>query len=168
MAFRATISFQFGIQSHHFFLVMAFRVTIFSTVMASRVTIFSQLQCSKPSSHHDRAFIATFSVFRATFLAFRAVSSIWAFGASFLVFDVINFLVWHSEPSLFNMTFKAIMFFFSLAFRDSSSVWCLEPYLQFGIQSRCLFLVWHSEPSHLQFGVQSRIFSLVFRVVVCF
>ena len=61
------------------------------------------------------------------------------------------------------------MSFFRLVFRAAFSVWRSKPYFYFGFQSHCLFQGWHSKPSYLlQFGVYSRIFSLVFRVVVCF
>ena len=51
LAFRATIFLQFGVQSHCHFTIWR----------------------SKPSSYHDRVFVATFSTFRATFMAFRTV-----------------------------------------------------------------------------------------------
>ncbi|RVW90782.1 hypothetical protein CK203_028616 [Vitis vinifera] len=60
-AFRVVISPQFGVQIR--ISNLAFRVA-------------SLVWRSEPSSNHDQAFIATFSTFRVTFLAFRAVSSV--------------------------------------------------------------------------------------------
>ena len=108
------------------------------------------------------------------------------------------FLVRHSEPSylfpfgiqsrIFSYAFKVVVYFqfdiqshhisFSLAFKAIFSVWHSKLYFQFGIQNYCLFLVRHSESlclssvwhskQHFQFGIQSRIFSLDFKVIVCF
>ncbi|RVW44232.1 hypothetical protein CK203_089473 [Vitis vinifera] len=72
--------------------------------------------------------------------------------------------VWRSEPSfVLNSTFRAIMSLFRLAFRDTSLVWHSESHLQFGVQSRHLSLVRHSDPSCLFFIY--RISHLAFRAV---
>ena len=48
LAFRATISFQFGVQCHHLFLVWHSELSVYS--MAFRATIPSQLRHSEPPS----------------------------------------------------------------------------------------------------------------------
>ena len=104
LAFKAAISSQLGFQSHVFSL--AFRVV--SLVWHIEPSCISSVWCLEPPFYHNRAFISTFSAFRATFLTFRAINSIWAFKASSLVFNVISFfssaframpLVRHSESS---------------------------------------------------------------------
>ena len=84
-----------------------------------------------------------------------------------LEFGVVS-SYWRSELS----------FVFSLGVQSlcSSSIWRSGPHFHFDFQSRCLFSVWHFEPScisfvrrsepYLQFGVQSHTFSLMFRVDV--
>ena len=101
---------------------------------------------------HSCIFISAFRVVVCFSLTFRAV-----------------FLVWHSEP------------LFSLAFRAASLVWRSEPWFQFIIHSHHVTLSVQRLKPHFQFGVQSycsfpvqplesscHIFSLAFRVVVCF
>ena len=129
LAFKATISFQFGIQSHHLFSVLAFRATIsfqfeiqsyqsivwhsklpFLLSLALRATFFSVWH-SKPPSIHSLAFKATISLqvdiqSRIYNLVFRAI-----------------FLVWRSESLfVFSSIFKAILSFFRLTFRVTSSI----------------------------------------------
>ena len=75
-----------------------------------------------------------------------------------------------SEQSfVLSSTFRAIISLFHLTFRFAFSFWCSKPYLQFGVQSRHLSLVRHSEPLvnlafratiFLQFSIQSHIPSI--------
>ena len=82
LAFRAATSSQFGLQSHVFSL--AFRATIHSQFGCSEPHLLFSVQShypftvwhSEPSSYHSWAFVATFSTFRATFLAFRTTISL--------------------------------------------------------------------------------------------
>ena len=124
LAFKAIV--QLGIQSHIFSLV--FRAT-------------SPVWHSEPSSYHDRAFIATFSVF-------RAVNSIWVFRASSLVFNVISFFQFGVQSHhIFSVTtFRVVLL--SQAFRSTISllVWCLEQRLQFGVQIHHPITIGHSLP----------------------
>ena len=118
LAFRATIFLLFGIQSH------------IPSIQSYQFLVWH----SEPSFFSSQAFKATFSVFRATFLAFKAIS----FSLTFRVIIFLQlgiqshipsiqsyqFLVWHSEP-LFSLTFRAIG--------------------QLGIQSCHFLLVWYLE-----------------------
>ena len=128
MAFRAAISLQLEIQSHHIFSVKTFKVVLLSLAframfsvwhsepisnLAFRVTIPSQFGVQ---SHHPIMIghsLLLFRRFRATFLAFRAISLVWSFRASFLVFNVISF---------FSLVFRATYVFLVTMFKVIVSV----------------------------------------------
>ena len=136
----------------------------------------------KATIHHDRAFIATFSTFKATFIEFRAVNLVWAFRASSLVFSVISFffssasratsLVQHSKSSFSSVQRSKLPSLFSSAFKAASPVWHSKSLFlsdsafratisfQPSIQSHHFLTVQHLDSPYLQFGFQSHGFSL--------
>ena len=154
MAFKATISSQLGIQSHHCFSVTTFRVIFLSFGVQSHQLLITR--CLRPSSflsYDIQSHPSQFDIQGYQFL-------VWHSEPPYLLSLVFKamFLVWCSESlSLHGLTFKAIILSRSGIRRHLSnvqshhffSVWCLEPFFQFGIQSHCLFLVRHSELSCL-------------------
>ena len=85
------------------------------------------------------------------------------------------FVVWRSRP-WFQFNIQGHYIFFNLTFRVAFSFWCSEssfvsslairaiiPFLHFGVQNRCLSLVWRSEP-HVHSDVQSRYSFSVWRI----
>ena len=151
---RSELHLQFGVQSHHFFSVMTFKVVLLS-LMSKDVS--SQLRRSEPSSFSIRRSEPCFRFgvqSRISSLAFRATI--------FFQFDVqsyhlhhishslafrATFLVWHSEPLFIpSSTFKVIMSFFLLEFRAII-------YSSLGIQSH---LSQFRRVVRFSFGVQSR------------
>ncbi|KAL6335374.1 hypothetical protein AAG906_029617 [Vitis piasezkii] len=158
MAFRATISFQFGIQSHH--LITARRSESPSLLSYDVQSRSSQFGIQSPGSYYGVQSHHLFSIrtFKVIFfsLAFRVVVHSMAFRATIsLQLDV-------QSHHLFSvMTFRVVLF--SLAFRV---VFGIQSHHIFNLAFRVASPVWHSKP-YLQFGVQSCIFSLVFRAIVC-
>ena len=154
LAFKATETFQFGIQNHHLFFDLAFRAA-------------SSFWCLEPLFASSSSFIAIIPLFqfgvqsRIFILAFRAVVC--------FLFDIQShhlFFPFDVQSCIFISTFKTI-----------SSVWHSEPLFVFGSTFRAVFSVWrseslfilvrHSEP-HLQFSVQNSILCLASRVIVHF
>ena len=185
LAFRATISPQFSIQSHHF-LQFGVQSDIFS--LAFRSFIFLQFRCSEPSSVSSLAFRAASSI-----LGFR-VTIPFSFGIQSRIFSSVfraMFSVWHSEPpSLlsynvqsrpsqfdiqrrqFSVTAFRAFTLLSSTFRAMISVWHSESHLQLSVLSHYLFTIWRSQPSSYHnrafvatlFGVQSYI--QAFRTII--
>ena len=175
--FKATISSQFGHSKPPYLLNYGVQIHLFSSLafgVASPVwlselhlqsgvhsCIFSlalkaaSLVCrSEPSSYHDRAFIATFSMFRATFLAFGAIVHIQTFKAVVHIqaFKAIISPQFGTQSRRSQSSIQS-HHIFSLAFRAIT---------QPCIQSHHFPLVWRSGPhsQHLEF--------LAFRVVFPF
>ena len=125
LAFRATISLQLGIQSHHPLFSSTFRAIMSLLCLMFRV-IFS-VQHSKP---HLQFGIQS----RIFLLAFRVASSVWRseslFGFSSEFRVIIPSSFWCSK-SLFvsSSTFKLIMSSFRSTFRVASSSRHSEPHL---------------------------------------
>ena len=147
-AFRATISFSVRRSDPHIqfkrleppsLLILAFRVVspVRRLESLSLHSLVFRVTDSFIVWHYDRAFIATFSTFRATFLALKAfIFFSLVFRATFSAFRVVIFFQFsiQSHPCylkplssilgvqsrIFSLVFRAIIFF-SLAFRVMSS-----------------------------------------------
>ena len=166
LAFKATISSQFGrsepppllslgVQSHHLFSVWAFRATISFQFSIQSHCPFT-IGCSKPSSYHDRAFIATFSIYRVTIPSQFGVQrhhSI-TIGHSLPPFR-------HSEPHSQHLE---LSFSFSSMFKTALLAFRVAIFFQFSIQSHS----YHSKPLSSVLSVQSHVFNLAFRAVILF
>ncbi|RVW41405.1 hypothetical protein CK203_095204 [Vitis vinifera] len=150
MAFRATISLQLGVQSHHRFSVTMFKVVILSlTFRDSRISNFGV------QSHYPFSVMA-FRGFIFFSMAFRATSPTWGSEPpSLLSLGVQShhfFSVWRSESlSLHSLTFRAIIL-------SRSSIRCHL----FGIQG----YIPSVQGRRSQLSIQSHhIFSLAFRAI---
>ena len=171
LAFRVVVYFQFNIRSHHISSILAFKsassvkhlesLFIFSSTL--RAIISPLVWPSKPYFQfgvQSRIFSLAFRVIVCFQFDIQSHYVFLLFGVQSRIFSLefrAVFLVWLLELLFVSRsTFRAII---------SRLVWHSEPYLQFGVQSRCLFLVRYSKPSHLQFGIQSRISSLAFKAI---
>ncbi|RVW84796.1 hypothetical protein CK203_048574 [Vitis vinifera] len=101
-AFRATIFLQFNVQSHHLSPIQHSE-SLSSYCLVFKVTVPFTAWHSKLSSYHDRAFVATFSTYRA--YSFRHLES-----SSFilLAFRVVSPQPCHSESWLRTFIFTNI------------------------------------------------------------
>ncbi|KAL6350192.1 hypothetical protein AAG906_004133 [Vitis piasezkii] len=156
-AFRATISFQFdiqshilsyGIQGHHFFLVRRSELYLYLVFRATSPVWNSESSCLSSVRHSDPPYLfqcSESSSFHS--LTFRVVASIFKrLEPPFLHIQSHHFsTVWYLEPVAHSQAFRAIVHI--QAFRVIIS-------LQFGVQihiSNLVFRVasqvWRSEPS---------------------
>ena len=128
-------------------------------------------------------------IFRLAFKAgisfssiFRATSSVWHSEPHFH-FDIQSHIFFQSDVQshVFISTSRAItfpiwclepLFIFNLAFRATPLFWRLEPYLQFGVQSRIVILafkaeslVWCTESLLVFSSISRAIFHLAFRAI---
>ena len=138
MAFGATISFQFGVQSHHIFSVWCSKpLSLLSLSVQSNHLLTAQR--SEPSlllSYDVQSRLSRFDIQRCQFsvMAFRAT--------------IPSQFSLHSH--VFNLVFgTTISFQFGVQSHHSFLVWPSKSCFQFGICSHHLFSIWLSEPPSL-------------------
>ena len=145
-AFKATIYFQFSIQSHHLLITRHSEPSsLLSNDVQSRLSQFNIQRCQF-SVMVFKVFIFFSSAFRvAIYSQLRHLES--------------SFSVRHSESSFLVLAFRAVRSSqFGLQSRISSLAFKATISFQFSIQSHHIFSVWRSKPPSL--------FSLAFRVTV--
>ena len=203
LAFRTTIFLQLDVQSQHRFSITTFRVVLHSLAFIATISSQFGVQSHCPfivwhselSSYHDRVFIANFSTFKAIVhnQEFRVVVHSQSLEPSYLLFDIqIHQSVCHSEPPFFSSsTFRATFlafrvpsiqsylsllvrnsephsqhlessFSFSSVFKATLLAFRIAIFFQFSIQSHS----YHSESLSSVLGVQSCVFILTFKAIV--
>ena len=188
LAFRATISLQLDVQSHHRFLVMTFKDVFLSLTFRDVNSQFWRSESSSSSIRHSKPpSILSYDVQRRL-SQFRRSEPPSLFNLAFkatiisqLQHSEPHFQLWHSQPhfqfSIQNCclflvtTFKAAISSQLRRLESSFTIWRSEPLslLSFGTQSHHLFSVWAFKASiFFQFGIQSHYLFLVmtFKVIM--